>query len=110
MTPTIVREEMPLHVDQDDVIRIGGTRVTLDTLVYAFSDGATAEEIFQQYPSLTLGDVYFAIGYYLSHREEIDEYLRQAERQAEQVKQENQARFDTSDLRERLLARQNPNG
>lgn len=106
MTPTIVQEEIPLRIDADGVIRVGGTRVMLDTIVYAFQDGATTEEIVQQYPALNIRDAYLAIGYYLSHRTEIDDYLREAERQGELVKRENQSRFDTRDLRERLLARQ----
>lgn len=110
MTPTIVQEEIPLRVDADGVIRVGNTRVMLDTVVYAFQDGATVEEIVQQYPALKIRDTYLAIGYYLSHRAEIDAYLRDAEQQAERVKRENQARGDTRDLRERLLARQSARG
>lgn len=102
----IEKQVVPLQTDDDGAIRVGDTRVTLDTVVYAFQDSATAEAIAQQYPALSLGDIYFAIAYYLANRQEVDEYLRQAEEQADQVKRENQARFDTSDLRERLLARQ----
>lgn len=64
---------LPAHVeiaavqsDADGVARIGGTRVTLDSVVYAFQQGATAEEIAQQYPALKLADVYGAITYYLT--------------------------------------------
>lgn len=110
MTPTIVQEEIPLRVDADGVIRVGNTRVMLDTVVYAFQDGATVEEIAQQYPALKIRDAYLAIGYYLSRRDEIDAYLREAEQQAERVKRENQARWNTRDLRERLLARQSARG
>ena len=49
---------MPLQTDADGVIRVGGTRVTLETVVEAFQQGATAEEIVQQYPSLALAEVY----------------------------------------------------
>lgn len=51
MTTTVT---VPLTIGEDGVIRIGKTRVTLDTVVYAFQDGATAEEIASQYPSLDL--------------------------------------------------------
>lgn len=51
--------------------RVGGTRVTLDTLVAAFEQGATTEEIAQQYPSPGLADVYSVIGYYLRRRDEV---------------------------------------
>src|SRR5215470_8610969 len=51
-------EIIPLTVDAHGVLRVGNTRVTLDTVIAAFADGATAEEIVQQYPSLHLADVY----------------------------------------------------
>jgi uncharacterized protein (DUF433 family) len=56
---------------------VGKTRVTLDTVVAAFREGATAEEIAQQYPSLTLAATYATIAYYLNHQAEIDTYLRE---------------------------------
>lgn len=57
MTLTIAPETVPLTADVDGVIRVRKTRVTLDTVILAFLDGATAEEIVHQYPSLDLGDV-----------------------------------------------------
>ena len=59
-----VTEILPLTTDDDGVILVGGTRVTLDTLIAAFTEGATAEEIAQQYPSVRLADIYSVIGYY----------------------------------------------
>ena len=40
----VVADPIPLQTDADGVVRVGGTRVTLDTVVAAFADGATAEE------------------------------------------------------------------
>ena len=48
MTLTIATEPIPLRMDSDGVVRVGKTRVTLDTVVAAFVEGATAEEIAQQ--------------------------------------------------------------
>ena len=75
MTLSTPAELMPLQVDSDGVMRVGGTRVTLDTVIAIFEQGATAEEIVQRFPTLDLADVYFAIGYYLRHRQEVDDYL-----------------------------------
>ena len=74
-------EVIPLTVDAHGALRIGNTRVTLETVLAAFADGATAEEIVQQYPSLHLADVYSVIGYYLRHTSEIDAYLQQRREQ-----------------------------
>ena len=98
-------ERAPLEMDADGVVRVGGTRVTLDTLVAAFQDGATAEEIAHQYPSLDLADVYAALGYYLRRRSEVEAYLRQRRQQAAEIRKQNEARFDPHGVRDRLLAR-----
>jgi uncharacterized protein (DUF433 family) len=65
--------------NRDQGYWISGTRVSLDSIVYAFLNGQTAETIAQSLPSLTLEQVYGAITYYLAHRAEIDRYLRQSE-------------------------------
>jgi hypothetical protein len=44
MTLSIVAEAAPLKVTADGVVRVGKTRVTLDTIVAVFKQGATAEE------------------------------------------------------------------
>jgi uncharacterized protein (DUF433 family) len=99
-------ETIPLRTDSAGVIRIGRTRVTLDTVVSAFCDGATAEEIVQQYPSLNLADVYHVIGYYLRRTAEVDAYLQARRASAEALRTQNEARFDPKGVRARLLARQ----
>jgi uncharacterized protein (DUF433 family) len=98
-------EMVPLKTNDDGVVYVGNTRVPLETVVGVFNEGATPEEITIQYPALSLADVYLVIGYYLQHRDEVDIYIRQAEMHSEQVRRENQTRFDTTSLRERLLAR-----
>lgn len=67
-----------IYVRQDEhgVLRVGDSRVMLDSVVEAFHVGHSAETIAQQYPALTLEEVYGAITYYLAHQAEVDEYLR----------------------------------
>jgi uncharacterized protein (DUF433 family) len=98
-------ETVPLRTSQDGVVYVGSTRVPLETVIEVFNEGATPEEITIQYPALSLADVYLVIGYYLQHQDEIDAYVRDTRAHSEQVRRENQARFDTTGLRERLLAR-----
>ncbi len=88
MTLTIATETVPLVTDVDGVIRVGKTRVTLDTVISAILDGATAEEITHQYPSLDLADVYSVIAYYLRRRAEVDAYLQQRREQAEKIRRQ----------------------
>ncbi|HET9228608.1 MAG TPA: DUF433 domain-containing protein [Thermoanaerobaculia bacterium] len=101
-------EPPPLTTDTDGVVRVGGTRVTLETLVEAFHEGLTAEEIAQQYPTLALADIYAVIGYYLRRRSDVQEYLEESRRQAAEVRNRNQTRTDPRGIRERLLARRHP--
>ena len=58
---------------------VAGTRVSLDSVVYAFLDGLSPESIVDSFETLTLEQVYGAIAYYLGHRTEIDAYLRRSE-------------------------------
>jgi uncharacterized protein (DUF433 family) len=60
-------------------MRVGKTRVMLDSIVVAFKDGHSAETIQQQFPALTLEEVYGAITFYLSHTDEVKEYLKHQE-------------------------------
>ena len=50
MTLAVVTDPLPLQIDEDGVARVGETRVTLDTIVAAFADGATTEEIVRSIP------------------------------------------------------------
>jgi uncharacterized protein (DUF433 family) len=110
MSLILAQELPPLVKDSDGVVRVGNTRVTLDTVVGAFREGMTAEAIAEQYPSLQLADVYSVIGYYLHHQAKVEAYLQERERLAAQVRQENEARFNPIGVRDRLLARRPPQG
>lgn len=68
------------YVEQrDSGYWITGTRISLDSIVYAFKRGAAPESIQRAFPLLTLEEIYGAITFYLAHEQEIDAYLAQAE-------------------------------
>src|SRR5439155_8118239 len=79
---------MPLVVIEQGTIRIKGSRVSLDSIIHHFKLGATAEQIVQSFPSLSLGDVYLSIAYYLTHRQEIEEYLQEQETAADTLQEQ----------------------
>jgi uncharacterized protein (DUF433 family) len=66
-----------IYVRQDEsgVFRVGDTRVMLDSVVAAFHQGHSAETIAQQYPALSLEEVYGAIAHYLANQAEVSQYL-----------------------------------
>ena len=105
MNLLLLSNKPPLEAGTDGVIRVRGSRVTLDTVVFAFAEGATAEEIAQQYPSLGLADVYAVLDYYLQRKTEVDEYLREQPEKAGHIRLQNESRFNPQGLRERLMAR-----
>jgi uncharacterized protein (DUF433 family) len=75
------------------VYRVGDTRVSLDSLVYLFREGMSAESMVESYPALTLEQVHGALAFYLANQIEIDTYLvdglRAAESQHEQSRKTN---------------------
>jgi uncharacterized protein (DUF433 family) len=100
---------VPLTQWDDGSIRIAGSRVPIDTIIHHFKLGATAEEILYRFPSLGLSDLYGTIYYYLTHREEIEQYLhhQEAESDAVQSRIESDPEYQKwkAEMRERLLAR-----
>ncbi len=94
-----------MATDAGGSVRVAGTRVTLDTVVEAFDEGLTAEEIAQQYPVLDLGDIYAVIGYYLHHRQHVRAYLIERESAAAELRSRIETEQSSAGFRERLLAR-----
>jgi uncharacterized protein (DUF433 family) len=95
----------PLVTTPEGVIRVSGTRVSLDSVVAAFDQGASAEEIADRYPTLDVTSVYEVIAYVLRNRASVDEYLATQSQRSDQVQAEVERRFPPHGIRERLLAR-----
>jgi uncharacterized protein (DUF433 family) len=67
-----------VHAEQrGGVFYISGTRITLDSIVYAFREGCSPESIREDFDGLSLAHVYGAIAFYLDRQAEIDSYLLQ---------------------------------
>jgi len=96
---------IPFRKDRYGVIRIGNTRVTLDTVIIAFKNGSTSEEIVYQFPSLDLADVYAAIGYYLKNRADVETYLTGRQKKAREIKKQHESRYDSQAIYKRLSRR-----
>jgi uncharacterized protein (DUF433 family) len=101
MTP----EPPPLRMDAGGVIRVGDTRVTLDTVVAGFQNGDTPEEIARNYDALSLREVYQTIAYYLAHQVEVNSYLEKRRSERSAIQKEVEAHHSPIGIRERLLAR-----
>ena len=109
MTAVEKVQTVPFVVTEYGTIRIADSRVSLDSVIYQYKVGATPEEIVLSFPSLRLADVYAAIAYYLTHIEEIEQYLRQQEAEADelqrQVESDPRHQAAMAILRERIKLR-----
>lgn len=101
--------EMKLTKTKAGILRIGNTRVSLDSVITAFNQGATPEQIVYDFDTLTLSEVYAAISYYLQNRETVDSYLAKRAKQNDKLREANEARFEHQGIREKLLARRGEN-
>lgn len=105
MSDMIISEVIPIYTDPDGRMRVTGTRVLLDLIVEAYQRGETPEHIIQMYTTLTLDQVYLAIGYYLRHREGVDAYIHQMDDEAKALRHEWEAKHPPKITRAELLAR-----
>jgi len=78
----------PLTLWEEGSIRIGSSRVTLDSVVHEVAGGATAEQIQDDFPPLSLRETYGAISYYPEHEAQVEEYLRQRDQEAARIRAE----------------------
>ncbi|MEZ6110878.1 MAG: DUF433 domain-containing protein [Pirellulaceae bacterium] len=76
ITPNLVAY---VHGTDEGGWRIAGTRISLDSVVRAYWDGKSPEEITEAFPTLSVEQVFGAIAFYLRHRNEIDAHLQQQE-------------------------------
>ena len=71
-----------------DAIRIKGTRVGVEIVIEDFLEGASPEEIMQQYRSLSLKQIYATITYYLFNKEKMDAYIEAGRKRVEAAYEE----------------------
>ena len=95
----------PLRTDDGGAVRVGASRVTLDTVIVAYEAGASPEEIRLRFPSLVLSDIYAVVSYHLNHQSEVKAYLEERSAEAEAIQRKVEALYPPDDFRARLLAR-----
>jgi uncharacterized protein (DUF433 family) len=96
--------QVPLS-ESDGELRVTGTRIGLQHIVYEYREGANADDIVQRFPSLNLADVHAVLWYYLSHQAEVDAYIAQREVQADQLRSKVENKISATALRERIQTR-----
>lgn len=79
--------DAPLSISEGGTIRIADTRVSLDSVVHHYQQGATAEEIALRFPALRLADIHSCLAYYLNHQENVQEYMVRQQQRADELQQ-----------------------
>lgn len=95
-----------IREDKCGVLRVGPKRISLDSVVIAFQHGHSAETIQDQYPGLTLEEVYGAIAFYLANRDEVHQYLQQQQELWEELRRKSGQ--DTDPVVQRLRSLRKP--
>ncbi|SRR6266508_1303943 len=106
MALSIAAESVPLEVDVHGTVRVGGTRLTLETVLATFKRGESQEQIVAAFSGLELADLHAVITYYLRHQADIESYLQAQEAKAARIRRKIEARQgDQRGWRDRLMAR-----
>jgi uncharacterized protein (DUF433 family) len=102
---------VPLQDDGHGGLRVGQTRVSLESVWHLHQQGASPTEIVQAFDTLDLADVYVVLGWALRHPEDVDAYLKQRDAEATQLRRQLEeagltpTREQSARLKEKLLAR-----
>lgn len=98
--------QTPIAWEASGVARVGGTRVTLESVVSLHKAGEPPSQIHEAFPTLELADIYAVIAYYLRNTEEVEAYLEKVDEDWERAKAEIDVRYpDNASLLSRLQAR-----
>ena len=89
MSIDIQANALPLRTDESGGFRIGTTRIPLEIVIHAFQRGEKPEQIVEAFDTLSLCDVYTLIGYYLRHRNEVEEYLAERQRYGDAMQEQS---------------------
>jgi uncharacterized protein (DUF433 family) len=97
----------PVRMDSHGVLRVGDTRVSLDSIVYEFNRGEDAATIQRNFDTLSLAEVHAAIAYYLHNKADIDKYLKEQEIEQDNIQKRIERDFPPKVTGEMLLRRKN---
>jgi uncharacterized protein (DUF433 family) len=102
---------VPLRDDGHGGLRVGQTRVSLESVWHLYQQGASPAEILQAFDTLQLADVYAVLAWALRHPKEVDAYLKRRDEEAAEMRRHLEqagltpTRQESARLKEKLLAR-----
>lgn len=111
MNLTLDAIPVPLRDDGHGGLRVGQTRVSLESVWHMHQQGASPAEIVRAFDTLHLADVYAVLAWALRHSEDVGAYLKRRDEEAAQIRcQLEEAGLaptpeESARLKEKLMAR-----
>ena len=96
---------MPLEKWDDGSIRVSGSRMHFNIMIRLYRQEGSVEGLREALPDLTLPVAHRLVAYYLAHREEVDVWIEQIDREADETWERFESEYPTKEWRERLKAR-----
>ena len=102
---------VPLRADGHGGLRIGQTRVSLESVWHQYRQGASPAEIVQAFDTLHLDDLYLVLAWALRHPEDLDAYLKRRHEEAVQLRRQLEeagvtpSQEESAQLKEKLRVR-----
>jgi len=76
-----------IEIDDDGTVRVAGSRIKVIHLVMErTANGWSADELQQNFPHLTLAEVYAALTYYYDNKSECDAHIEASSRFADEMR------------------------
>ncbi len=111
MNLTVEAIPVPLRDDGHGGLRVGQTRVSLESVWHMYQQGASPVDIVRAFDTLDLADVYAVLAWALRHTEDVDAYLKRRDGEAAEIRRQLEearltpTREESAKLQEKLMAR-----
>jgi uncharacterized protein (DUF433 family) len=111
MNLTLEAIPVPLRDDGHGGLRVGQTRVSLESVWHLHQQGASAADIVRAFDTLQLADVHAVLAWALRHRDDLEAYLERRDDEAVQIRRQLQEAGLTptpeqsAELKAKLMAR-----
>jgi uncharacterized protein (DUF433 family) len=105
MSLQIEKDPTPLTLDANGNVRVAGTRITLDNIIWLYKQGYAADAIAEAYPAVPLAAIYDVIAYYLRHTKSVEAYLNDRQAHGEGQREQHEREFGAGPTKAELLAR-----
>ena len=100
----IAADPVPLEKWDDGSVRVAGTRLHYNVVVRLYQAEGTVEGLLVALPDLEIGAAHRLVAYYLEHRDSVDAWIAQIDREADDIWEDLERIAPTAHLRRRLKA------